>query len=219
MSINPLIVKRLLYRDTSITLNQSLTFASLIKSEHMFVSIDECLEYLQFICIPKEKDPDFFLSFQKKLLFANTIKESIGTLFYESYKTLENHNVNDLLIIKDKIQRFTDSALNTIRDEYDTNTVHIIKVLSSFLSIISLICKKENSRYEVFPPFSDVSKLYYGLMQDVYLYLSKGIDSEYFLNYTRIYAKYILNSDKEKTRMGVSDYFTEGDSKNGKRQH
>lgn len=163
-------LKHLLSRRFAIIDNDRLLLINRIKAEHLFVSIDEALEYLYMIIREQSINPDnlFFSSYKEEpLLTINIVDEAICSIIYEIYQQIYRKDEGLLSVYRNKIEEFFYELQNKA-DGIDINNkeyVYYHPLLVLLVRIIYLctpnIKKEEFRKYQL-------SYAYYVLMYTFY---------------------------------------------------
>ena len=163
-------LKHLLSRRFAVIDNDRLWFQNRIKSEHLFVSVDECLEYLYAIIHEKSFNPDdpFFISYKDSpLLVINVVDEAIVSMVYEIYQQIDRQDESTLAYYRDKIEEFYFTLQNIAdginKTNYEYRYYHSLLVL---LTHILYLCTPTIKREEIRP--YRLSYSYYLLMYTLY---------------------------------------------------
>ena len=185
--MNELKLQELLARHTTTDMDK-LEFTRRINSEHLFQSVDECVEYLTkmmvFVSVnandPKGTNMNTFKD--APVLAINTIDEAICSLIYEIYQQMNHVDQDFLAYIRNRISELQKTIIDTrYHDEfiYIQSAVYAMLMLISFLSVP--VYHKQETMY------SQLSYGYYKMMHTMYA-LAKPRD-EYFEKLTKYYAE------------------------------
>ena len=104
-----------------------LSFLNRIKSEHQFISIQDCLDYLYKIINNESLNPDNILPIFSELEYSifkiNIIDEAICSIIYEIFITISRNNKDLLKYNTDLLEKFNLDLYNVInKDQYSVNT-------------------------------------------------------------------------------------------------
>lgn len=178
-------LKELLARHTTTDMDK-LEFARRISAEHLFQSIDECLDYMaklmSFVSMnPDDPDGATMDTFKDSpVLFINIMDEAICSLIYEIYRQMEDINQDFLAYIRIKIEALGDTLINT---EYSGDYVYIRTQLHAVVMLLSFLATPVYHKEESIQ--SQLSYAYYQLMYTMYS-LAKPSD-EYFVTLANYY--------------------------------
>lgn len=178
-------LKELLARHTTTDMDK-LEFARRISSEHLFQSIDECLDYMDklmsFVSMnPDDPDGTSMDTFKESpVLFINIMDEAVCSLVYEIYNQMEDINQDFLAYIRTKIETLGDKLINT---EYSGDYVYIRTALHAVVMLLSFLATPVYHKEE-----SIQSQLSYAYYQLMYVMYSKATPSdEYFITLANYY--------------------------------
>lgn len=178
-------LKELLARHTTTDMDK-LEFARRISAEHLFQSIDECLNYIaklmSFVSMnPDDPDGTTMDTFKDSpVLFINIMDEAICSLIYDIYHQMEDINQDFLAYIRTKIEALGDTLINT---EYSGDYVYIRTQLHAVVMLLSFLATPVYHKEESIQ--SQLSYAYYQLMYTMYS-LAKPSD-EYFVTLANYY--------------------------------
>ena len=212
--IDTLKLKRLSARNTNVRFNSKMNLSYKLKNEHVFSSISECLEYLEYIIYNKSLNPDdlFFDNYKDLgVLYANIIDESICSIIYEAYHLIYRHDDDMLAYSRNLVDQFQNKLNNYILHSTVPNSqLLVFKALLQCLSVVSILLNPTDSREEI--NCGDLALYYYNLLYTTYSYLSENDTEEdqYFSKQRNIYAQYIMYMYKEHTRMGTLESYFQG---------
>jgi len=137
-----------------------LSFLNRIKSEHQFISIQDCLDYLYKIINNESLNPDNILPIFSELEYSifkiNIIDETICSIIYEIFVTISRNNKDLLQYNTDLLEKFNLDLYNVInKDQYSVNTFFrplfmIIYLLISLCNNYDLeVYKEEIYKYQL----------------------------------------------------------------------
>lgn len=166
-------LKHLLSRRFAVIDNDRLLLQNRIKSEHLFISVEESLEYLYTIIREKPLNPDdpFFISYKENpLLVINIVDEAIVSMIYEIYQQIYRKDESMLSAYRNQIEAFyfelQNKADGVDMSNYEYRYYHSLLVL---LIRIMYLCVPDNerSKREETRPYQ-LSYSYYVLMYTFY---------------------------------------------------
>ena len=190
----------------------NLHLDSRISADCLFDSVEECLEYLEKICLEKPINLDdvFFVSYlDTPILYANLIDESICSIIYQGFQ-LRRDKCQDLLAYyRNKIDMFIDTLQNMA---ISTNkTIQLIRsALVVCLSKVSIIFNPTSTTEELL--LGELPLYYYNLLYTIYSQLSNGKEDRYMTKCRDLYKMYIEQSYKQYAPMAMSNNIYKGDS-------
>ena len=137
-----------------------LSLLNRIKSEHQFISIQDCLDYLYKIINNESLNPDNILPIFSELEYSifkiNIIDEAICSIIYEIFVTISRNNKDLLQYNTDLLEKFNLDLYNVInKDQYSVNTFFrplfmIIYLLISLCNNYDLeVYKEEIYKYQL----------------------------------------------------------------------
>lgn len=137
-----------------------LSFLNRIKSEHQFISIQDCLDYLYKIINNESLNPDNILPIFSELEYSifkiNIIDEAICSIIYEIFITISRNNKDLLQYNTDLLEKFNLDLYHIInKDQYSVNTFFrplfmIIYLLISLCNNYDLeVYKEEIYKYQL----------------------------------------------------------------------
>lgn len=183
-------LKELLARHTTTDMDK-LEFVGRVSSEHLFVSVDECAEYLKKTITFTSTDPHENSPFDGTsvnsyknypVLVINTIDEAVCSLIYETYHQLNYEDPFFLAHIKDCVDDLLNFIVNIDHRApyaFIRTNLHTVLMLIDFLA--SPTYHKEESLY------SQLSYAYYFTMKS--LYENAKPRDEYFSKLASYYAE------------------------------
>lgn len=176
-----------------------LSFASRIKSEHIFNSVDDAIYYLDRIIefhtieIDMMKSQTFDITNDMtKTLIINTIEESIVTIIHEILQQIFRGDYEFVDHIRMLVARSKDKIRSHYSFENDDNKIWFYEPLFTILNKIEQLCIfTKSGREEMFS--SDLALSYYNLM----ICLHNGIDDSYNKNIVDYYKSLMYEMDIE----------------------
>lgn len=185
--MNELKLKELLARHTTTDMDK-LELARRINSEHLFQSVDECVEYLAkmmtFVSVNPDdpKGPNMNTFKDCPILAINTIDEAICSLIYEIYQQMNHADQDFLAYIRNRIDELQKTIIDTI---YDVEFMYIQYAVYDMLMLISYLSIPVYHKQETMH-----SRLYYGYYKMMYtMYALAKPRDEYFEKLTKYYAE------------------------------
>ena len=192
--MNELKLKELLARHSTRDIDK-LEFLYRIRTEHLFQSVDECMEYLTkmatFVsinpCDPICSDSNTFKS--SPVLAINVIDEAVCSLIYEIYEQIYHGDPDFLSYITHRVEELMNTILNT---KYPKEYIQIQSDLYAMLMLIKFLSMPVYHKEETL--CGQMSYAYYKLMYTLYN-LARPKD-DYFSDLAYYYEKKCKSSTK-----------------------
>lgn len=199
MVLNDLKIQELSSRKFYPINSDRLSFASRIKSEHIFNSVDDAIYYLDRIIEFHTIDIDMMASQtfdisnnMTKTLIINTIEESIISIIHEILQQIFREDYEFVDHIRMLISRSKDKIRSHYSLENEDNKIWFYEPLFTILNKIEYLCVFiKSNKEEMFT--SDLAISYYNLM----ICLHSGIDDSYNRDIVDYYKSLIYEMDIE----------------------
>lgn len=165
-----------------------------VRSEHVFLSIDESLGYLDAVIYGKRINPNnIFDQFNRStflesdlFLCINIVDEAITSIIYEIYQLNRRKSVNDIEFVKQKLLAFSNFDLNN-PDILKVFPVDSLFLLQKILLIMSSMCTTSFLK-----PIESTElaywyyKLFLGLYNMMHMINSSKYTKNMVINYTNL---------------------------------
>lgn len=199
MVLNDLKIQELSSRKFYPINSDRLSFASRIKSEHIFNSVDDAIYYLDRIIEFHTIDIDMMASQtfdisnnMTKTLIINTIEECVVSIIHEILQQIFREDHEFINHIRMLISRSKDKIRSHYSFENDDNKIWFYEPLFTMLNKIEYLCVFiKSNKEEMFT--SDLAISYYNLM----ICLHSGIDDSYNRDIVDYYKSLIYEMDIE----------------------
>ena len=178
--MNELKLQRLLSRKSVSGEMDKFTFFNRIKSEHLFLSVSEAIEYLQATIHSNSFNPDsigevssqsLFYTIQginKWNLITNVIDEAICSIVFEIFQQRFRDENDNLEIIYFECCEFREELIKLIQDESkpEKELCFYKPLLTVFETICGMLSSNDLQNQEVYT--KKLAKFYYQLMYTLY---------------------------------------------------
>lgn len=160
-------MKHLLARHTTRDMDK-LELTRRVQSEHLFVNVDEAIDYLGHLVSNKSFNPDdmFFMSFKRSpILVINIVDEAVCSIIYEIYQQIYRKDNDMLAYIRNRITEFRDELMNKVARDDKDNWPYYDDLFTMFM-MLDFLSFPVYHREESLP--HQVSYAYYSLMCTMY---------------------------------------------------
>lgn len=167
-------IKSLLARNPYTYETDKLSFLNKIKSEHVFQSVQDSLKYLQKVINNKPINPDNILpvySFEDyPILKINIVDESICSIYYEIFHTINRENKDVLSYSTKLLEEFRSLLYSKIEEDKSITTKFFRPLFMIIVTIISY-CNLPNIKHDYGKEEfykKQIARYYYEMMYYLY---------------------------------------------------